>query len=624
MSQNKKQNSASAPKQTASTSKKAPAATSIKQDQPLLKTLAPYLWILGVTIACYADSIRYQFSGLDDSFFLVVYQQYFADMRNFWRGFKESGVLDYYRPILFGSMIFDFQISKTDPWFYHVTNIIYHLVGCWALYRMLIKLKFDSMFALITTLIYTAHPMWCMAVAWVPGRNDPMITMLALGSFNFLISFMEKGGFLNILGHWFLFTVALYTKETSAMFPFICIAYILLLTNWKENIQKIMITGTGWGIIGLIWYAIRAEALELANKNGTRFTSIIYGDSWIKNLPDWPEYIGKFTLPMNLQNFPKFNTFSTVTGCILIATWIVLFFLAKKRNLNLIVFWLVWLLLFFGPATIFIFADFGRYDYLEHRFHTPAITFVVLGNELIRCFFAVDGRERFRKIFQYAGYAWVGIYIVYTLVHAQNFKNAEAFWKKAIEGAPMSSQVYRGMGKVYYDNGDLAQAEVNFMKAVDLNVQEVNTVSDLGKAYEAKGDLESAERCYKRTLKVDSLQPVFLTDMARIYEKKRDLDNAEKMYLKAITRDPNFWQAKFGLGVLSYQKGRPADAERYWLDVIRVNPSYNDTYVNLAVLYYYVGQYAKAIEYIDMLKNRGVDVEKLNPGLVNSLKQYRK
>lgn len=611
---------------TPPTAKKATAQpiASLKANEPFIKQYAPYLWILGVTLVCYIQSIWYQFSGLDDSFFLVVYAQYFADTRNFWRGFKESGVLDYYRPILFGSMIFDYQVSKTDPWFYHITNIIYHLFSCWALYRLLIKLKFDSLFALITTLMYTAHPMWCMAVAWIPGRNDPMITMLCLGSFNFLISFLEKGGFLNIVGHWFLFTLALYAKETAALFPFICIAYILLMTDWKTKIQKSMLIGVGWGIIGLIWFAIRKTALELANKNGTRFTSIIYGDSWIKNLPDWPEYIGKFTLPSNLQNFPKFNTWSTVFGCALIAIWIVLFILAKKRNTNLILFFLTWLFLFFAPATIFIFADFGRYDYLEHRFHTPAITFVVLMNELIRCFFAVEGRERFRKIFMYGGFVWIGGYIVYTLIHAQNFKNAEAFWKKAIEGAPMSSQVYRGMGKVYYDAGNLPEAEKNFMTAVDLNVQEVNTISDIGKAYEAKNDLDGAERCYRRALKVDSLQPIFLTDMARIYEKRRNLDEAEKWYIKAVNRDPNFWQAKFGLGVLSYQKGKLQQAEANWLDVIRINPSYNDTYINLAVLYYYVGQYDKAIQYIDMLKAKGVNVEQLNPGLVSSLNQYRK
>ncbi len=625
MSQKKKQPAAAASKpQPVSATTRKPLTQNTLHKQSLLQNLAPYLWILGVTLACYIQSLWFQFSGLDDSFFLVVYQQYFADMRNFTRGFKESGVLDYYRPLLFGSLIFDFQFTKTDPFFYHITNILYHLIGCWALYRLLIKLKFEPIYALLTTLIYTAHPMWVMAVAWIPGRNDPMITMLALGAFNFLISYMEKGGFINIFCHWLLFTMALYTKETSALFPFICIGYFFLLTDWKANFQKIMIVGTGWGIIGLIWFAIRAEALELANKNGTRFTSIIYGNSWIQNLPDWPEYIGKFSFPMNLANFPKFSTFSTVTGCVLIAIWIVLFILATKRNNNVVAFWLIWLLFFFGPATIFIFADHGRYDYLEHRFHTPAITFVVLMNELIRSFFAVGNREKYKKFFVYGLSVWVVIYIAYTTVHSWNFKNAETFWTKAVEGAPESSQVYRGLGKVYYDSGELEKAETSFMKAVDLNVQEVNTISDLGKAYEGKNDLDGAQRCYLRALKVDSLQPVFLTDMARIYEKRRDLDNAEKMYVRAISRDGNYWQAKFGLGVLSYQKGRPADAEKYWLDVIRINPGYNDTYINLAVLYYYVGQFQKSIEFVDKLKAKGVNVEQLNPGLVNSLKQYRK
>ena len=114
----------------------------LKPKESLWERYAPYIWIFGVCWGAYVQTVKFEFTGLDDSFFLVVYSQYFADFRNFMRGFKESGVLDYYRPLLFGSLIFDFQFTKTDPFFYHITNIIYHLIGCWALYKLLLKLKF--------------------------------------------------------------------------------------------------------------------------------------------------------------------------------------------------------------------------------------------------------------------------------------------------------------------------------------------------------------------------------------------------------------------------------------------------------------------------------------------------
>ena len=280
--------------------------------------------------------------------------------------------------------------------------------------------------------------------------------------------------------------------------------------------------------------------------------------------------------------------------------------------------------MFFIPTIIFIFADSGRYDYLEHRIYVPFIAILILWNEWLRAFFAVENRESLKKYFVYGlGIISVGATVL-TISYSLHFKNPENFWKRAILGAPSSSQVFRGMGKVYYDIGNLKEAEVSFMRAVELNRAEVNTVSDLGKAYENVKDYVSAERCYRKTLEVDSNQVIFITDLARVYEKKGLPAEAEKWYLKAIMRDPNMWQAKFGLGVLSYQKGNIAACEAYWLDVVRINPAYNDTYLNLAVLYYYTQRFDKAIQYLDMLKAKGVDPEKINPGLVNSLKQYRK
>ena len=599
-------------------------ATPIIPKEPIWKSLMPYMLITLVCLIAYGQTLWFEFTGLDDSFFLVVYAQYFADFNNFFRGFRESGVLDYYRPVLFGSMIFDYQFTKTDPFFYHVTNVIYHLGSCLVLYKMLEKLGFEKSFALLTTLFFTAHPLLTQAVAWVPGRNDSMIALMLIGSFNFFLNYIEKKKFLDLIFHWFFFAMALFTKETSAFFPFLCIVYVLLFKVVSDYVKPGMVLGLGYAIIGLVWFAVRAEALELANKNGQRFTSIIYGDSWIGNLPVLAEQVGKMLVPINQSNFAKFTDLSTYLGLGVIALFILITLLLKdKINWKMVTFTQVMFFMFFIPTIIFIFADSGRYDYLEHRIYVPFIAIIILMNAWIKAFFEYEKFQNFKKYFQYGLGTIVLLFTGLTIAYSLHFKNPENFWKRAIVGAPASSQVYRGMGKVYYDMGELPKAEISFMKAVSLNRAEVNTVSDLGKAYENKKEFDAAERCYRKTLEIDSNE-VFLTDLARIYEKKGKADEAEKWYIKAIKRNPNMWQAKFGLGVLSYQKGNIAACEQNWLDVVKLNPGYNDTYINLAVLYYYTQRYAKAIEYIDLLKAKGVDPEKMNPGLVNSLKQYRK
>ena len=60
----------------------------LKPKESLWERYAPYIWIFGVCWGAYVQTIKFEFTGLDDSFFLVVYSQYFADFRNFMRGFK--------------------------------------------------------------------------------------------------------------------------------------------------------------------------------------------------------------------------------------------------------------------------------------------------------------------------------------------------------------------------------------------------------------------------------------------------------------------------------------------------------------------------------------------------------
>jgi hypothetical protein len=142
--------------------------------------------------------------------------------RGFWAGSPEpaSGpAAAYYRPLVTLSFWLDRNISRNDPHWFHVVNILLYALAAAAVTLVLWELLHSGVWALLGGLLFAAHSSHVESVAFVSGRTDILLTLFTgLAAFTLLRSFRKHNRW------WWLvvppaYGLALFSKETVLLFP---------------------------------------------------------------------------------------------------------------------------------------------------------------------------------------------------------------------------------------------------------------------------------------------------------------------------------------------------------------------------------------------------------------------
>lgn len=154
----------------------------------VLSTRGSAALVLLVALAVHARTVAFGFTGLDDRDVLVGDRAFLADPANLLRVFGRSylHVVDpshaYWRPLVSASYLLDAQWSGVNPWGYHATNVVLHAVASVLVLALLRRVALGRRVALAAALAFAVHPALASAVAWIPGRNDTLLAVMALAS----------------------------------------------------------------------------------------------------------------------------------------------------------------------------------------------------------------------------------------------------------------------------------------------------------------------------------------------------------------------------------------------------------------------------------------------------------
>src|SRR2546423_6912579 len=98
----------------------------------------------------------------------------------------------HYRPVQNISYIFDYLIWNTDPYGFHLSNVLWHVGSGILLYLLLARLwkgflgdsrrSFVSIAAFFAALLWVVHPVHSAAVDYISGRADSLAFFFACGS----------------------------------------------------------------------------------------------------------------------------------------------------------------------------------------------------------------------------------------------------------------------------------------------------------------------------------------------------------------------------------------------------------------------------------------------------------
>ena len=515
----------------------------------LLKGKNPYFFIAVISFLVYARSFFFGFTYFDDNVLILDNLFFLKNIGNFFNTFTMEvfhvlhASAAYYRPMLTISYMMDAIFAGENPFLYHFTSVLIHILNSCLVYLALKKLKLSKDLSFIMAAIFTVHPILIQGVSWLPGRNDTLLSLFILPSLIFFIDYFEKQNNKYLILHFLFFALALFTKESALFLTGVFMFYAYIAFDKKILISKIGRLIIGWIPIYILWFLLRSIAL---GNNPAPYTLISGISAVFKNSPAVLLFLGKVFLPFNLSVLPTLQDSTLIYGVISLVFLILILVFSKNKKLSMIAFGVIWFLVFLLPSFIRPNTSYVA-DFLEHRIYTPLIgLFVILSEVDYLKKLTLDNKKVFWGFITILS----GLIII-NFIHNTNFKDRLIFWKNAVAHSPLHPLGHKNLGAMYYLDNNLAEAEKEFKKSVELNPYEAMIHNNLG----------------------------------LIYFRRREFDKAQEEFAKELELYPGYDNAFFNWGLLYYTVGEKDKAAEMWLKTVEVNPDHKDALRNLA--YYY-------------------------------------
>jgi hypothetical protein len=310
----------------------------------------------------YFKSFQFGFTLMDEQWLIVQNTDLLKDSLALKSAFFKSITGLYYRPLLLFSLFIDYKIGRLSPVIYHFTNLAFHLLSVYLLFRFLSLNKVSKTLSFCLALLFSVHPVLLHAVAWVPGRNDSMLCVFTLASLNFLSRYLNEKNNRLLFFQILFFVAALLTKETALILPLVFSAAYFL----QKKIQSkafIVLLGI-WLSMAFSFIVLRKSIVEVPPPNQLAFFEVLQNFISAMLL-----YLGKTIFPIQQSVLPLLKNASLVPG--FAALFVVFLFFLKPgiKDKKLAVFGL----LMFGSLLalpLWFSASKNGAEHYEHRIYS--------------------------------------------------------------------------------------------------------------------------------------------------------------------------------------------------------------------------------------------------------------
>ena len=532
----------------------------------LLAGWHPYLLLCIIGLIVYGKSLFFGFVFFDDDTILINNYNLISGFNQLWKIFT-TATYTYYRPVLIVSFLFDAQIAQLAPWMYHLSNLIYHFAAVCLIFFILLYMQYPRRLSFLLSAAFLVHPLLSQAVAWIPGRNDPLVTIFILLSFLFFIKYAASKQFSHLVLHELFFLLALFTKETALVFPVFCGLYLFVQEKEWMRSKEFRYLAANWMAITIVWFIIRKIALV-----GVLVEEEYSIHAFIVNIPVLMEFIGKMFLPLHQSPYAILGRSSTVIGAAITFFIILFIFLNRKSITRRAYLHLLWIFLFLTPSLFLLIYGYDhRFRYLEHRAYLPMVGLVFFIAE----FAATVNKEKLYKLLYGTLLVVIVLFGFRTYVFSEYFANRLIFWKASCDLSADCPDVYTGLGLTYNVMGNYEKSVAEFAASVEMAPQVSNYRNHLGYVYAINNKLDEAEKEFNAAIKTDSTRAVGYSNLGFLQYQKNNPKRAEELYLKAIQVEKNFPDPIVKLMELYYRQKRYDEALVYARKLEAMNASFD-------------------------------------------------
>lgn len=127
----------------------------------------------------------------------------------------------FYRPLVCASYIVNGALGGGAAWSFHLANVLLHAAVSALVARLALRWTGSSAAALVTALVFAAHPSRSENVVWISGRTDVLMVLFLLFAHELVVSAAKRGNAAKWAVAAASFALALLSKEFAVAWPFL-------------------------------------------------------------------------------------------------------------------------------------------------------------------------------------------------------------------------------------------------------------------------------------------------------------------------------------------------------------------------------------------------------------------
>lgn len=555
------------------------------------KLIAPYLALVGVTLAVFAQTLTFQFINYDDPLYVGVLSRThfssFSDAVHWAFTYTQSGD---WQPLTWLSWMLDKFFYGENASGYHATNLLLHIAVVCLFYFFLFKATRYAGRSFLAAAFFAIHPMRVESVAWVAERKDLLSAfwmMLTLALYvHYVQSFRKpkevRKSFILYFFILLAYGLGLLSKPMLVTLPVL----MLFLDIWplgrlqelnKNNafkrVVQIIFEKTPMFVMALGSSLLTIQAIKEIKpflppapvEMPLRVENAIFGYWYYLKKLFWPQPL-TFFYPRP-DEFPA--TLIFFSALLLIAlTFFALASLKKRPYFSVGWFWyLIVIVPVSGIVHMASASTADRYSYFAHMgvlialvwliseillplykkfklllfFGVVFMIFVSGVSASIYCAQWKNSKTLYEHAIQvsdnnYRAFNNLGI----LLMDRRQLEEAEGLFKKALKAEPYFGKGYRNLGFVQFKMERWEDAYKNLSQAAQMLPDDVLTHKTLGVLEENRKQTMRAIAHYEISLKFDTdPNPEIYYKLGNLYRKREDYDESIKYFQKLFDYLPD-------------------------------------------------------------------------------------
>ncbi|MCC6371067.1 MAG: tetratricopeptide repeat protein [Bacteroidia bacterium] len=524
-----------------------------------------YLLLIAVPVLIYLKSLFYGFSPMDEQWLILRDTKFIGKWESLWGVFNDSIQGIYYRPVLWMTFILDSKLGGVEPFFFHLTNIVFHALAVVVVFRLLNLIHPDTKISFLLALLFALHPLMLNAVAWVPGRNDSLLCIFVVLSLSGFINYLNNQKTIFLLQHLVFFILAFLTKESAVLLP---VLYLIVYFTYSKYSPKLIVLILAWGLVSAIWFVVRNSLITYYPVGTGNLVESIQ-----KTLMGFVTFAGKAFFPVKQSIAPTVHNSSIIAGIAMLVLVVVLFFKPGLQNKKIArMGLLMYVILLLVPVWFGSNAPLGIQD--EHRGYTPMVGLLI--------FVAQINYDRTRVMFTNALLILSVVFGIKTFWRMDVYQNASNYTAEGVKDCPENFIFHFQKADELSADKRFAEAISYYNQAIALRPDRAQLYHNRANAYAQLGNKDKSVDDFSSALQLsDYKAEVYLSRMLN-YRHFGEIEKCVQDLQAINARYPGFVAPKLAKSI----------AEE-WIDysivsitkMMEQQPANAGLYVNRAKLY---------------------------------------